>query len=452
MFLGPTGAGGSATMAQVQRETPSFTEPLAEGTREGDAMPAEAEQREIERAEAGPEADAIDLAEQMTALLAEIEQSSGGSALDELPAATGTPESDSSTGRLAPEHSIEAPAGMSGAGHASEVVAAQGGAGEQEVPREAQTTLAGELDAALKEASEALEHAVPPKDPPLVAADDPIQAEDEQRAESHAGARSKREAMPPQVQSDLGAAGSAVDLSELDALLARQAEELEKSGREASADSAPASDAAPAPESDQDDDRFSEARLAAAGSVPAANDAEVHATAHSTSVSTATASESPVFVAAPVAPVAQASVTSPGARPIAPVRKKIALGPAFAATGKALGFPMALVPAPARDAVAYLAAVTLFNALAVWGYMLFVYKAPVPPPAHDAPSLHAVEPAPDASGGDHAPGAKEGHQETKPHGGLAGAAETHAPGGETEHGHDAHVEAPSHGAHDPAPH
>ena len=444
MFLGPSRAGGSATMAQAQRESPLPTEPLAEGTRVGDAVAMEIEQREIEQAEAAPGSRAIDLTEQMAALLAEIEVTNGGGLHDLEPAAESSPapEPVSSIEHEPPaaaptvESLAESPAVSASLGSIPGEMPIGDIVDSGEVRGESQTTLAVELEAALREASESLEQVVPPEDPPAAAEHEP--------SEGQTPAATDHAAAAP-------AGDSTVDLNELDALLAQQAEELEQTGREESA--APAAAPAPEVESEQDDDRFSEARLASAESTPPAPPAPDTATAgHSTAHGT-TAAPAPAalaFGAAPAAPV-PALQTQP--KPVAPARRKIVLGPAFSATVKALGLPMAMLPTSARDAVAYLAAVTMFNALAVWGYMLFVYKAPVPPPAQDAPALHAVQPAPDAHADPHAAPGSERHHGSGTAGAHADPSDSHEPAGEPALGADAHAEASGHGGvQEPAPH
>ena len=136
--------------------------------------------------------------------------------------------------------------------------------------------------------------------------------------------------------------------------------------------------------------------------------------------------------------------------------------------GNMLAMPLSLLPESARDMVAYLAAVTVFNALAVWCYMLFIHTPTVPPPAHDAPALHATEPVAQAHGehGDtHAPGGHGGaeHGEAKGDGHAKPSDGEHGEKAETAHApsashaaesHEAsHGEAPGHGAaHEAAPH
>lgn len=116
--------------------------------------------------------------------------------------------------------------------------------------------------------------------------------------------------------------------------------------------------------------------------------------------------------------------------------------PALAKAGKVLGAPMSLMPVSARDAVGYLAAVTLFNALAVWAYMLLIHSPAIPPPAHDAPALHSKEPPPKHDEASHAE--KDGA-----HGPSHGPADAaHDPSHETPHANApaSHADEPHHGS------
>jgi ElaB/YqjD/DUF883 family membrane-anchored ribosome-binding protein len=372
----------------------------------------------------------------------------------------------------------------------------------------AETSLAAELDAALKEAGDALEQIVPPEDPPAeasapvavgvgaeevvdvtqpapTAAAVPVAAA--HWTNSGAGGAPKPVAaaaadVPAETPASTGAAEAAVDADDLDAALAEQAEELEESSRAAQSP-APATvpaEAPPVPETEA---------AAQAGEQPVAVvTAEAHTTAsaaavptetsHVTQHSTVTATANKTTTAAAHATVrtdANAPVVVPEAKPTKPpAPAKPSLWARVRApmdrVGNVLATPLAMLPESARDIVAYLAAVTVFNAMAVWTYMLFIYTPVVAPPAHDAPALHATEPVPQThgehgdghapaghGGGEHDAAKAEGHAKTSAdahaektdmaHVIEHGAAETHGAGAqEVPHGEGAGDGAPNEAA------
>jgi ribonuclease E len=290
--------------------------------------------------------------------------------------------------------------------------------------------------------------------------------------------------VPAEVPASTAAAEAAVDADDLDAALAEQAEQLEESSRAAEAP-APATVPAEAPP-------VSEAEAAAqAGEQPlAVVPAEAHSTAstaavpaetaHVTQHSTVTATANKTTTAAAHATVrtdANAPVVVPEAKPTKPpAPAKPSLWARVRAPmdrlGNVLATPLAMLPESARDIVAYLAAVTVFNAMAVWTYMLFIYTPAVAPPAHDAPALHATEPVPQThgehgdghapaghGGGEHCAAKAEGHAKTSEDGHGEKAAPAHEPEHEAKPGHGAespeaaHDEGAGHGApHEAAPH
>lgn len=295
-------------------------------------------------------------------------------------------------------------------------------------------SLATELDDALTEATAALEQIAPPEDPipesPVV----PCAATDTPQAEAPAAEPAPGGASEPAP----GPAAEISDIDMLDADLARQADELEKKFREAEESQTPAS--------------FAEAE-AAAGNDAEAPDAGTEHQAGVARAEVAPASSEPIAVVEDASAVAPASVGAPAPAPMpsaAPAKGKKpatakqehehAAGPAsagkrafgglggkaFAAVarvGAVLGWPLSLLPNSAREVVTYLGAVTLFNALAVWGYMLFVHKPELPPFPPDAPALHATEPPPKTPGEGHEGGEGHGDPHAKSDGSHTGKSE-----------------------------
>lgn len=313
----------------------------------------------------------------------------------------------------------------------------------------ARSELAAELDAALEEASAALQQVTPPEDPPATIAAVPASiaspSAEAVAPETPAPAPPVPEAAAPTPQPDPASpahttaahagTGSAADAEALDAALAEQAEALvAEATPEATASSASTgiSDAqqaavgqsAPSP-GDHSTHTAHSTQAAAPTPTPHTTSAAAHAT-HSTrghSPANAPAASTP----APASPASFAT-TAPARSKPALAGLGAVLSPALKKLGAALALPLSFLPVSARDAVGYLAAVTLFNALAVWVYMLLVYQPAVPPPAHDAPALHSSEPAPKPP--------TDEHNGTDGHGTAAqkhGAPEPRPPVGDAEH-------------------
>lgn len=334
---------------------------------------------------------------------------------------------------------------------------------------EAASTLAAELDAALKEAGDALENIVPPEDPPagavadsgveaaaVPAAEPPPAVEPASVAVKDESAKAHWSNAPAPVadvaevaRPDSAISGAPVaatamdglDAEDLDAALAAQAEELEEASRVAAAQppaSAPveAMPAAPAMEAPS-------APAAVEAAAPAAAVALAHAT-HAAAAPVAAVSTAPSSGAKPAphktittpVPIAAPSVEPAKPQPVPAWRKALAgLAKPLRKAGDMLAAPLALLPVNARDIVAYLAAVTIFNASAVWAYMIFIYKPAIPPAAHDTPELHSTEPPPDAHGD------KAGGHDSASHGAAAGH-------GTAEHAPASHGTVPDAASHD----
>lgn len=351
------------------------------------------------------------------------------------------------------------------------------------------STLAAELDAALKEAGDALERIVPPEDPPAQleansAGNEQVPAAAAERVEPALAAPSQPDsasphesakpntvkahwtnsggapATPPPVdapaETPAAEAAPAAELNaeDLDSALAAQAEELEEASRAAEAPppaSAPLEEAPALEPSGAAAELATEAPSEAVPSPSAAahatQAAPAPASAHATMGATSNATRAPAAHAttaqpAPAAAEAKKQPAWAALRPLlakvkAPVRK----------AGDLIAAPLALLPVSARDIVAYLAAVTIFNAAAVWAYMLFIHQPVLPPPAHDAPALHSTEPAPKSHGDPHAEGATGGHDAG--HGDDHVASASHSSSGHEPAGHGASDDHAAPGKHAP---
>ncbi len=351
------------------------------------------------------------------------------------------------------------------------------------------STLAAELDAALKEAGDALERIVPPEDPPAqpeatssaneqAAAPvvEPVKpalaaAAEADSASPHALAKPDTakahwtnsggaSATPPPVEAAAQAPaaepapGAELNAEDLDAALAAQAEELEEASRVAEAPppaSAPVEEAPASEPAGSAGDMVTEAPAEAVPSPSAAAHATqatpAPASAHTTTGATSNATRAAAAHAttAQPAPAAAEQKKQPAWAALRPLLAKVK-APVRKA-GDLIAAPLALLPVSARDIVAYLAAVTIFNAAAVWAYMLFIHQPVLPPPAHDAPALHSTEPAPKSHGDPHA-GGKTGEHDAG-HGDDHAASASHSSSGHEPAGHGASDDHAAPGKHAP---
>lgn len=274
-------------------------------------------------------------------------------------------------------------------------------------PGTADRSLAAELDSALKDATAALDQIAPPEDPPTseeavraaaleTVPTDPVSTPQSEHGAAPAVAEALEHEPAPTTDPDTSAGTALIDaenLADLDAALAEQAEAI-------------AHESLHTPEPEVADAATEHSAVDANSGPLMPEPHTTHGTA--TAVAAVAASVAPSQASSAPARKSDAPVTL-----VAPAPKPAAAWPKISAQIKVyglkaanlLGQPMALLPASARDAVGYLSAVTLFNAAAVWVYILFLYSPPAPPPGeHGGPALHASEPPAHVADGNHGGG------------------------------------------------